>query len=76
MARKANPQAKSHDPNYIAARNRQVRQRHHAQVSIRIPDDTLAGWHSASTSHNQTLKDWMVDTLNHAVAETLQADKP
>ena len=71
MPRKPDPQAKCRDPEYIAMRNQQVRHRDHAQVSIRVPDDTLARWHAAAAQHNQTLKDWVVSTLDQTAREIL-----
>lgn len=70
MPRPVDPRAKTHNPEYVAERNRQVRHRHHAQVSIRIPEDTLAAWHATAARREQSLKDWIVETLNRASATT------
>ena len=68
MSRKPNPDAKVHDPAYITKRNREVRQRNRAQVAIRIPDEMLARWHAAAAHRELTLKEWIVETLELAVA--------
>ena len=69
MPRPKDPSAKIHDPAYQAARRREVRQRHHAQVSFRISDDMLARWHAAAEAAGLTLKGWIIRQVDQERAE-------
>ena len=68
MPRPYDPHAKSHDPAYITARNREVRQRHHAQVAIRVSDETRERWHQAAEREGLSLKAWIERALNQAAS--------
>ena len=71
----ARPKTKSLDPGWQAER-RKSRHAEKAAISIRVSPDTRDLWHAASESQNKTLKDWMVDMLNHAATQTLKAEEP
>ena len=60
MGRAYNPHAKTHDPAWIAAYNRQNRHKPSAQVAIRIPQGMLDRWHVAAAQAGLTLKEWIV----------------
>lgn len=66
MARPYDPNAKSHDPAWIAAYNRQDRHRPAANVAIRIPPAVRDRWHAAANAEGLTLKDWIVTHLDPA----------
>ncbi len=60
MGRAYNPQAKTHDPAWIAAYNRQNRHKPAAQVAFRIPYDLHDRWQTAARQAHLTLKEWIV----------------
>ena len=66
----ARPKTKSLDPAWQAERRRS-RHAATASISICVSMDTRDVWHSAALRTGKTLKDWMVDTLNHAAADSL-----
>ncbi len=60
MGRRYDPNAKIHDPAWMAAYNRQDRHRPAAQVAIRIPPSMLDRWHAAAGRAGLTLKEWII----------------
>ncbi len=60
MGRRYDPNAKIHDPEWIAQYNRQDRHKPAAQVAVRIPQDMLDRWHAAAAQASLTLKEWIV----------------
>ena len=68
MARPYDPNAKAHDPAWIASRNRQDRHLPAAQVSLRIPYAVHDRWRAAANAEGLTLKDWIVTRLDQVTS--------
>ena len=64
MARPYDPHAKTHDPAWIAARNRQDRHKLGTQISLRIPSETRDHWRTQAQAKGLTLKDWIIQRCN------------
>ena len=67
MPRAKDPRAKTSNPEYIAARNRENRHRPgQIQVAIRVPPEALARWHAAAADEKMTLRAWIIAQLEAA----------
>ncbi len=60
MGRRYDPNAKIHDPAWIAAYNRQDRHKPAARIDFRVPYELHDRWQQAAKAAGLTLKEWII----------------